>query len=352
MASHIQLAEELLRLSLQLSDSNIKAGGIIWASIVLWRHQDINRATLLFELGLKLHLSLPLGTGQGLSNFNWCLGLLCMQLGKRDIAEAHFSECIRIGGEVGNGAALFEGLSGLAWLGVQAAISASERELARARLRKSDELIARVMQGYSQALIIVGEYELAETVLKESCAIWHQLDVRWDSGLGSAQALLDLGQVAWLQGNWALAQSRFEQSLHEFNLVGDIERIARLHTFIGLTKLAQCEMQSIAADFHYGLDLYRKLEQPAGIALSLIAFAALANAQGQHERAAKLSGVASVPQDIVALSILWPSITVIFNREIDAAWRRYSETEWKSSWVEGEQMMQAQAIELILSNRC
>lgn len=322
MASLTEPAEELIGLSEQLDDSYEKAIGIIWASIVLWRGRHVNRAVTLFEQGLRLHQKLPLGTGQGLSNFNWCLGIVRMQLGQRDVAAAHFIECLRIGREMDNGDAAFEGQSGLAWLDAEEAVRIGATELTHWRTQKSEEVTVHLLQAYTQALILVGDYGQAEQALNECLAIWRRLGVRSNSGLGSAQALLDIGQVAWLQGDPALAQSWFAQSLDEFNLVGDIERIARLHTFIGYTKLAQGETQFVDHDFRFGLNLYQKLEQPAGIALSMAAFAALAEAKSQPERAARLYGVASVPCDRVALSMLWPSITVIFSREIEAARQR------------------------------
>lgn len=349
MASLTEPAEELLGLSEQLNDSYVKAGGIIWAGLVLWRGQNVHRAIALFEQGLTLLQKLPIGTGQGLSNFNWCLGIVHVQLGARDVAAVHFMDCLRIGRELDNGEAVFQGQSGLAWLDAEEAVCIGAIELTHWRTHKSDKITVCLLQAHTQALILVGDYVQAEQALNECLAIWHQLGVRSIAGLGSAQALLDLGQVAWLQGDLALAQSWFEQSLDEFNLVGDIERIARLHTFIGYTKLEQGEVQFVDRDFRFGLDLYRKLQQPAGIALSMVAFAALAEAKNQPERAARLCGAASVPYDRVALSMLWPSTTVIFDREIEAKRHQYAKSEWKAAWVEGEHMSQAQAIGYALS---
>jgi hypothetical protein len=130
--------------------------------------------------------------------------------------------------------------------------------------------------------------------------------------------------------------------------VGDKERVARLHIYIGLTRLAQGDLDNAAKDFQIGLNLYRELEQPAGIALALVAYARLAEVRRQMQIAARLFGAASQPQELLAISFMWPASPVLYQREIAQARERFAGTPWRHHWLEGERMAHEQAITLAL----
>jgi tetratricopeptide (TPR) repeat protein len=173
--------------------------------------------------------------------------------------------------------------------------------------------------------------------------------MHWYASLGSAQAMLDLGQAAWLQGDPASAQDWYDQSLDAYQQVGDIGRMAHLYILIGYTHLAQGDHSAALISFQHGLNLFRQLDQPAGIAMALCGFARLVEVKGQLERAACLFGTTGMPRDMQSVAILWPATRVIYDQQMAAARSQYAETEYAAAWVEGERMTLDEAVAYALS---
>jgi tetratricopeptide (TPR) repeat protein len=285
---------------------------------------------------------------QVIANFTWGLGLVKMQLGDIASAQDCFWQCVRVGieSDAGNGNPLLLGLSGCAWQNPSVASVWSEQALMRLRRRTSKVPLAYALQAYAQALIIRGDTDQALVILQESLTIWRDLGLIWESSCGSAQTLLDLGQVEWLRGDAHAARAWYELSLAEYAQVGDRERLSRLHIYIGLTHLAQGKHELAAQHFAVGLDVYRELGQPAGLALALAAYARLAEALGEQKRSAQLYGTASTctQLEIMSSSILWPASAVVFQREIADARARLSGLLTNHAWHDGQRLTLTQAI--------
>lgn len=276
--------------------------------------------------------------------FAWGLGLVCMKKGDTVGAKRYFEETVRVAQARNDGNNLHLGINGLNWIDVNAALASSEQALAHFKMQPLTETMPKLLQVYAQPLIMTGQYDRAKEVLEESRRLWLCLGVRWAHSMGLAQTLLDLGQIAWLEGDLEEALTRYTQSLEDYRQVGDLERIARLHIYIGLIRLAQGNSDHIAADFRYGLTLYRELGQPAGIGMALAGFAALAESRKQPERAARMFGAASQWCDMLPVSILWPACGVIYERELALARSRLCSAELLSAWAEGESLTLDQAV--------
>ena len=340
--AYVALAESIVGSEPAVRTSDI----LLWCFLARWDCQDFDLVTSWCERGLEYARSLR-WRGIAVAVYPWGLGLAQIKKGNLESAGEHFRRCIAIGLEADEGNAVFLGVSGFTWMNPLIAIRETEAVIAQLRLEQHEETLIRVLQAYTQPLIIERRYAQAGLALNECLTFWRRTGMRWASSLGSAQVLLDLGQVAWLQGDAASAGEWYAQSLDEYSLVGDRERVARLHVYIGLTHLVQGDSERAAADFKIGLDLYCELEQPAGVALALAAHARLAEAHRQMALAATLFGVASVPQELLAVSILWPASPVIYQREIAQARERFAATPWMQHWHDGERMTHEQALSAV-----
>jgi tetratricopeptide (TPR) repeat protein len=343
-----------------LGDTALIFEVLFWMGAVAWQQGDYARVIALYEQGLALSQSLKsnsdtyptLGIVQPLdqviASFTWGIGLVKMQLGDIASARVCFQTCVQIGmdSNSGNGNQLFLGLSGCAWLDAELAAVWAEQALPRLRKRENKTPLAYALQAYAQALIIRGDTDQSLAILQESLTIWRDLGLTWESSSGSAQTLMDLGQVEWLRGDAHAARAWYELSLAEYAQVGDRERIARLQIYIGLTHLVQGSQELAAQHFAVGLDVYRELGQPAGLALCLAAYARLAESRNQLDRSALLYGAASTctQLELMSASVLWPASAVVFQREIASAHARHSHLPSTHAWQDGKRLTLMQAL--------
>jgi non-specific serine/threonine protein kinase len=126
-----------------------------------------------------------------------------------------------------------------------------------------------------------------------------------------------------------------------------MERVARLHVLIGYTLLARHDPSGAAETIERGLRLYQELDQPAGIALALGAWATLEQACDHHERAARLFGAAAAPRDVLLAWLVNPANRVIQDRQVQRARARYAGTPLEAAWAAGEAMSLDEAVQFV-----
>ena len=286
-------------------------------------------------------------------------------------------------------------LAGMVWLNADQALLHTESAMSLAENTKSCEY-AMHMQVCVQALLRGGQYERAKAYAQRSLDLFRDLGITWNHGFGIAEALIELGRIAWLQDDFAVARAYGEECLDLYLRTGDMEHAAQAHTLIGYAALGLGDLDGAAkslrrglalfnelnqpagtvvalagmaslTDAHgdteraarlygaakslrRGLALFNELNQPAGTVVALAGFAALAEARGDTVRAARLFGTADVPAESLLLWLntgLWTlrlSSRVIYDRVMTAARTRYEKTTFADAWADGKLMTIEQAV--------
>ena len=198
---------------------------------------------------------------------------------------------------------------------------------------------ALVLSWLSGAAWEQGNHEQATRILEEALAIGR--------GLGDksfiAGRLDDLGKVAWAQGDFELASKRFEEELRISQKAGD--KFGTAFALQGLGRVAQSREDFAAARSFYSeaLVLSREMSRPSMVPRHFTAFATLAIAQKQPEKATRLFGAAETFVASIRLEIS-PAERAHYDQAIAAARAALGKEGFNAAWAEGRGMTMEQAI--------
>ena len=161
-----------------------------------------------------------------------------------------------------------------------------------------------------------------------------------------AQALENLGYVAYQQGAHQQATLFFEESLALFRELARKDTIAWLLGDLGIAAGQQGDHARAAALLSEALPLTQEVGDASLIAMCLIG---LAGIQQQPIRAAQLLGTAQAAFE-ASDEVVEPFHRAAQERIENAARAALSEDEFAAAWAEGRAMEMEQAIELALSD--
>jgi tetratricopeptide (TPR) repeat protein len=160
----------------------------------------------------------------------------------------------------------------------------------------------------------------------------------------TAFGLLNLGNVANDQGDFAQARPLYEESLAIWREMGNGMRIAEALSDLGKMMHAQGDHALARVHFEESLTLSHELGFKQGIAQSLEAFAFLALQEAHPERAVRLWGAAAALREMIR-SPLAPDEREQQEREITVLQQTLGEDAFASAWAEGQAWTLEQAIE-------
>ncbi len=366
-------ADETFALAEQIDSPTEACESFYWAGHTALHRAYYPAAYELFARGLKQALRIHYSHGTVVASAG--MGWARLKVGDREGANTLFRKALCLADEYGcqlapdapvplaSNSALVIGaashfdacsvISGLCLTDLPAAMATCVDD--EARLRASPhaggaphtEDYALTQELHSELLLIQGDYAAAQAGFVEAHELWRTLGVTWNMGHGTARTTLNLGQVAWLLNQPATAADWYRQSLELCRRAGDRERVARLHILIGYTHLSRADSSTAAETLEQGLRLYQELGQPAGIALALVARAALEEASGHLERAARLYGAAA-DRDVLLTWVAGPADGVIHDREVRLARVRYAGTPFEAIWAAGATMSLDEAVHFAL----
>jgi tetratricopeptide (TPR) repeat protein len=139
----------------------------------------------------------------------------------------------------------------------------------------------------------------ARPLLMESVALFRQVGDRW----GLAGPLFYLARAEREQGRREAALALMLESLEIVREVGDMWRIAGWLYRLGLWAQEDGAFADARAYLQESLTLFRDMGNEGDISDALLAFAFLANAQGQRERAVRLHAATSAVRETLSLSL-------------------------------------------------
>lgn len=162
--------------------------------------------------------------------------------------------------------------------------------------------------------------------------------------MGIAKALLDLGELGRTKGDYATAQSRYEESLAIARELGSLSGIAGTLLNLGHVAHNLGDYPRAIAYFMEGLLISKDLGHTLLAAWLLLGLAGVAASERQPERSARLFGAGRSLNESVGGS-LDPADKAEYERSMAHARAQLDETAWQKCYAEGEAMTLEEAVE-------
>ena len=356
----LALAEEHLALRREIGDQDGTAGALMQLGHSAFLQQDYRRAILLFEESLSLFHALgsKLGLGLGLSH----LGDVFLWQRNYEQATKIYEEALAFARDINDSFMIAfhsYNVGAIAWF---------QGDYARANHMIAESLAVFRDHGdngvTASCMHTLGDIALAEGD-DQRANQWYETELAFGQKKQLEISLIfarnGLGKVAWVQGNDEGATKRFEEALRMSEKTGS--KTARLLALYGLGRVALSQR-----DYHSAGEFFTQASEirlpeatglfgwyslkPYGVATAypLEAFAVLAAAQDQMERAARLFGAveslhASMQFEMSAKE------RAEHEQAIASARAALGEEVFAAVWAEGRMMTMEQAITYALENQ-
>lgn len=219
-----------------------------------------------------------------------------------------------------------------------------EEALARFERLKDDSGIAFATHGLGFVALGEGDARLAGALFEESLRRSREAGDEWIASF----ALHFLAVVLTYQGEYARATSYFEEGNEIIQSLGG-HRQALAFSFFHLGRIArlQGDLSAARARHEESLRLFRRAGDRRGVGYSFAGFAALAAAEGDGERAARLSGAVESLEEVLG-SFLEAPLQVEYDAELAGVRASLGEDRFAAAGAEGRTMSLEQAIEYAL----
>jgi predicted ATPase/DNA-binding SARP family transcriptional activator len=291
---------------------SLRAGALHGAGVLAWHQNDYAAARSFFLKSLELRQKI--GEKRDIAATCNNLGLVASALG--DYAEARrlHEQCLILRRETDHRWGIATSLTNLGLAAhkqgdVETARACLEESLVVQREVEDKRLRAATLTQLGHVALLEMDYAAARAFQQESLELCRELG----DTLGLAYALNGLGNAAAGAGDHAAAREFHAQSLAASRELRDREGMAASLYNLGDAALAQGDLAAARACYAECLALDQDLSSLAGTAGAmskqvgtagcLRAFASLAAAQGQMERAARLLGAAEALHEAMEFSI-------------------------------------------------
>jgi tetratricopeptide (TPR) repeat protein len=314
--------------------------------LTAWHQADYGTARVFFEesVAIQRELDDPWGLALALNN----MGLVACDQGDFEASRALHAESLAIRRDLGDRSGISQSLHNLG----NVAGRQQEYEAARALYMEALAIQRELDDRRSIALSLYNlggiacyqeEYAAAQALAEESLAIQRELG----DPFGVALSLHSLGNIARFQGEYGSARALLEESLARFRDLGDKRGIAASLNSLGKVRLHQEEHGAASVLLGESLTMQRELGDRQGIAACLEGLATVASAEGQPERAARLSGAAAGIAD--PISIPQPtSERADHERHLAAVKAALGEAAFTAAWAAGQAMTLEAAVTFAL----
>lgn len=166
---------------------------------------------------------------------------------------------------------------------------------------------------------------------------------------GISVALLNGGQVAHLQGRLPEADTLLHECLALSRALGDEYLMARARYYLGMVATKQAEYRQAEDSLRDSLRIFVDLTNPDHITNVLEAYAHLAVAQNQPQRALCLAAAVAVQRKATRM-VLPPVLQTKFDEMVAVARQQLSEDAATAAWADGETMTLEQAVAYALTS--
>ena len=184
-----------------------------------------------------------------------------------------------------------------------------------------------------------GDYDQAQQYYEEALALRQELNDQW--GVGHVSSYL--GMVVHRRGDYPRARALLEQSLALFRGMGRGNAIAGVLTSLGEVRLYWGDVAERGRRTPRAWRSARRSGQKRCIAVCLAGLAAVADAQGDPVRAARLFGSAEALREAIGAQ-LQPVDRGEYDRQVAAVRAHLEAAAGDRAWAEGRALPMDQAI--------
>lgn len=222
--------------------------------------------------------------------------------------------------------------------------SSLEEALARFRRLEDDSAIAFAIHGLGFVALGEGDAPRARSLFEESLRRSREADDRWLASF----ALHFLAIVLTYQGDHVRATAYFEEGNEIIQSLGG-HRQGLAFSLFHLGRIARLQGDHHAARSRHeeALQLFREAGDRRGIGYSLAGFAALAAAEGDGERAARLSGAVASLEEVLGPFLEAP-LQSEYDEELASVREALGEERFAAAECEGRAMNLGRAIDYAL----
>lgn len=309
---------------------------LAWSNTLLgaahWRRQDFTTAQGYLEAGLVLARAVDSPDAVRLALV--CLGNILLNQGQHALGTARLLDAVALAWKWQEPAYLVWALRELAYLDVEQAKSACERELGRQRMGRDAAGLTQTLQCYGRLLLENAEYRRAQECLSEATTLWRTLEFQWCAHGSLALTLFDLALAAWHNNDHDVALESFTESLTLFRQVDDTTMSFHVHLQYGYFCLVAGNPQQACIQFLESLHRLEVSGWTTRAAMVLAGLAAVAQAQQHRLAAARLYGAAarlSNNSDLAAIR----SERIGFDHLLAAARSQLTDPAAVAAWQEG-----------------
>ncbi len=208
--------------------------------------------------------------------------------------------------------------------------------------------------GICSALAILGQIAQRGGNLNEAEAFFAKSDEHATLGGGSdlrGIILRNLAELARMRGDLVRATILYEQALAVVQAKGMTFHVALLTTLLGHLAYQQQNYALAKSRYRESLVVFRSFDSPTFIAWCLEGFAAALNAERQYAQAARLCAAAVTMRKRVQTP-LPPSERDAFEQTIATVKTALGEPAFAEEWTTGARLTHSQAIDYALSDAC
>jgi predicted ATPase/DNA-binding SARP family transcriptional activator/DNA-binding CsgD family transcriptional regulator len=228
----------------------------------------------------------------------------------------------------------------------QRAIALCKEVLALPREMVDTADIAAMLTNLGLTALAKSDYERSAALIEEAAALWRRIGDR----VGIVRTLYCLGLVAAFRGDHAKARALHEEGLPLALEVGDKVGIAWSLAQGALAALSRGDYEQAKALCTEGIELTRQTGYSHSTLWMLRILAALASAQGQPVRSARLWGMAETLGESIGVAVT-PIEQQYYRPYIAAARIQLDEAAWEAAWAKVKVMTQEEAIEYALCGK-
>jgi non-specific serine/threonine protein kinase len=163
-----------------------------------------------------------------------------------------------------------------------------------------------------------------------------------------AQLLIDMGMVAYAQGDFGRAVSLLDEALVLQRELGDRQSIAKSLIYLGRVAHVQGDYRQAAALQQEGLQLSSSIGDRHAVAIGLEGLAWVAAASGQSHRAAQLGGAASALREALGVPLL-PDQRAGHESVVQAMRAVLGDAAFDAAWAEGRALPPEEAVAVALA---
>ena len=219
----------------------------------------------------------------------------------------------------------------------------AEESLQLARAHGDTGRIANALSNLGAIALAGGDSKKARPLLEEAVGLSRELDEK----PVAARAINNLGDLALTVGEYARAETLFQESLELLRELGDTSNVARSLFNLGAAALQLGQHGRARSRFRESIGLSHKMEDKEDLAWCLEGFAALAVAEEEPDRAARLLGAAGGLLEAMGGEFK-PFERLLHEETVVSVRGRLTPHSFDAGWAEGKSLSLEQAVEYAL----